>query len=911
MQRKCEAPASLSKSIESSRLVAGACYISSRVASERGLWSDALSHAKRCVKLNYRAWAALEARSGKKTLASADASDTEPESLTGAMSAMAVSDSKFPLVMSTTHSSLNGAAFWSLVPSLVRGLVQLSQLYSRLSLFQEALYFAEQVQKIVEAVDAKPLMAENMAVTGSLYIRGGQMAKGEETLDKARQANEGNEHSKEQVRMHCFQGQLHGVQGRPEQERIEYASAERTIDTLTQSSFVSGIDKLDDNAYGLEQRMKSLSLHQAPPKRRAPAQPDKPNHETGSRARASKRTPASKGVGPTSIECSELLGIRGEVLRLRAAMEVLQRKHATASSLLAQAETCPMGTQAVIKHRIALADQLLRQSLDEMSSDAVFCVVEESTISFPSAASIRHKPQKLLGDLSPRAPNNVAEKSPSKMHSRHVSKTKRSGQASFLDLLNKARDSLLDVLAAAANQGSTSTIWQLSSALSNVTVFLAATASGRAMTSIRPVMPMIYAGTFRRAPNADGMADCKTELARSSAMRRERIAIRAEKQSMSRDQLLAWPQVTAADSSSPEVAYASLDIASFQKRYMDVIPAQWSVVSIALSANKEELFISRLQPGQNPFILRLPLARHNSRDADEEIFDFKQVQAELAEIIESANFTAHDARDMTKKGAKSRWWAEREALDAQLRDLLLNVENIWLGGFRGVFCQSQPQPELLSRFQQSFQNILDRHLPSRLKASKKRKADRVNLSPHILGLFVGLGCPSDDDELDEPLMDLLYFAVDILQFHGEHNAYDEIDFDAVSILVSPSTSTLLISRRQIVIETRDAIRSYYEATPVQQQADGPPSHMILILDKNIHAFPWESLPCLQGLSVSRLPSLECLREHLLLQQDGAESRSQGLRIDRAKGTYILNPLGDLKATQETFEGQLKRFVALI
>lgn len=262
-------------------------------------------------------------------------------------------------------------------------------------------------------------------------------------------------------------------------------------------------------------------------------------------------------------------------------------------------------------------------------------------------------------------------------------------------------------------------------------------------------------------------------------MRRERIAIQAEKELSARDHQLKWPQSIGTDSSSYSKEDSLLDIAGFQKRYVDIIPPQWSVVSITLSSNMEELFIARLQPGQSPFILRLPLARHNCRDADEEVFDFKQVRAELAEIIESANFTAHDARDMTKKGAKSRWWAEREALDAQLRDLLLNVENIWLGGFRGVFSQRQHHPELLSRFQQSFHNLLDRHLPSRLKAPKKRKADRINLAPHILGLFVGLGYPSDADELDEPLMDLLYFVVDILQFHGEHNAYDEIDFDSV------------------------------------------------------------------------------------------------------------------------------------
>lgn len=88
-------------------------------------------------------------------------------------------------------------------------------------------------------------------------------------------------------------------------------------------------------------------------------------------------------------------------------------------------------------------------------------------------------------------------------------------------------------------------------------------------------------------------------------------------------------------------------------------------------------------------------------------------------------------------------------------------------------------PDLLSRFQQSFQNILDKHLPSRQKSGRGTQASRVNLDLQVLELFVGLGCPSETNEVDEALMDLLYFVVDVLQFNGERNAYDEIDFDSV------------------------------------------------------------------------------------------------------------------------------------
>ncbi len=135
---------------------------------------------------------------------------------------------------------------------------------------------------------------------------------------------------------------------------------------------------------------------------------------------------------------------------------------------------------------------------------------------------------------------------------------------------------------------------------------------------------------------------------------------------------------------------------------------------------------------------------------------------------------------MTSKGAKAEWWAEREALDDRLRDLLLNMENMWLGGFKGIFSQHARRPALLSQFQLSFQTILERYLPSRHKMKGRVKPSRVNLDPRILELFIGLGDATVDGlDLDEPLMDLLYFVIDILQFHGERNAYDEVDFDSV------------------------------------------------------------------------------------------------------------------------------------
>lgn len=324
-------------------------------------------------------------------------------------------------------------------------------------------------------------------------------------------------------------------------------------------------------------------------------------------------------------------------------------------------------------------------------------------------------------------------------------------------------------------------------------------------------------------------------------------------------------------------------MARFQQTYIDIIPKSWTAISISLSDTRDELSITKFQAGHSPFVLRLPLSRNTSMDADEEVFGFEQGQMELLEIIQLANESAHDARDMSGKNSKAAWWEEREALDARLRDLLENIENVWIGGFTGIFSQHARRADLLARFQKSFQNILDKYLPSRRKTGKRGSTPRIALDSRILELFVGLGDASDEEsDCAEPLTDLLNFVVDVLQFHGELNAYSEIDFD------------------QIVIETQDALRGYHAALHSSNQADEG-RHTILILDKALHAFPWESLPCMEGLAVSRLPSLGCLREQILRQQgDIPEDGPEGQYIDRGNGAFILNPSGDLKNTQATF-----------
>ena len=98
---------------------------------------------------------------------------------------------------------------------------------------------------------------------------------------------------------------------------------------------------------------------------------------------------------------------------------------------------------------------------------------------------------------------------------------------------------------------------------------------------------------------------------------------------------------------------------------------------------------------------------------------------------------------------------------------------------------------------------------------------------------------------------------------------------------------------------------------MNEDSDALEQHTILILDKDLHCFPWESLPCLNQQAISRIPSLGCLRDRILQQRSrfgrfgSSQTSSETFRISGLAGASLLNPAGDLTATQERLEPALQ------
>ncbi|OJD32025.1 cell division-associated protein bimb [Diplodia corticola] len=858
--------ASFSTKLRHYKLLSEASHVYSLLSLSSGYPSEALAYAKQCVNLNRKIWLTVENRKPRSDVKEANSIDVSP------------------ITMSMTHGALTGAAFWAFVPSIFRGLTQLASIFAHQGMLQEAVYFSEQASRIAAAVEADSFIVQNLSHTAEMYLESSRLDDASSCLVKADANAKRLPPSIDLARFHTTGAHLRQLVDNDDDDAVEeYDMASKIIQALSDSAFVRNLEKLSNGETEISEKMSDMKLEDEPSRnRKGPAKTATAKKTT---TRAGKKATARKVAVPAIVPeetqdmahaCPTLEDIQATIICRKASVLLARDRLSEAIALIEEAAGLKLGQEAAVQHQSTRFRSLMSEAMREIAADFTFNALPESTISFPALSRGDRK----LSEPSQARPSYLAiadTPSPAAPVSKKGARGKKASKEDFAVLLKKARDCIAEVQSQAVHTSSTSAVQRVCSMLNEVTILLSATTPKGAKGSLHP----LYAAYL-------------TELPKTNASKLEQEAISIEHQKTDREMLLTWPGV-ADDQERP----LQLTAADFQTDYVNIIPQDWTAISLSLNEARDELYITRYAPWQSPFILRLPMARHNSRDMDEEIFGFEEGKAELAEIIELSDFSTRHVPDLSKKGAKTAWWAEREALDARLGDLLTNIENIWLGGFRGIFKKKGTRASL-SSFSKSFENILDRHLPSRQGKGTKSK---TSLDWRILELFVGLGNPDDGVDLDEPLMDLVYFVVDILQFNGERNAYDEIDFDS------------------IIIEMLDALRSFHEeAEPMPNQ------HTILILDKNLHAFPWESLPSLQSLSISRLPSMSALRERLLVARASKKHSSSApsssssdedatdndvirgghhISISTLTGTSVLNPGGDLTRTQETLAPHVK------
>ncbi|KAK3825065.1 MAG: putative Separin [Benniella sp.] len=176
------------------------------------------------------------------------------------------------------------------------------------------------------------------------------------------------------------------------------------------------------------------------------------------------------------------------------------------------------------------------------------------------------------------------------------------------------------------------------------------------------------------------------------------------------------------------------------------------------------------------------------------------------------------------------------------------------------------------------------------------------------------------------LKDLIYFLLDAFLYRDTDSSAAPSasgSVPAIPLVTSACTRTPFVGYSgiqfgRIASQIKEALKSYWQAeTKAKNNGFDDGAHVILILDKHLQAFPWESCPVLREEAVSRVPSMWFLRDRILQQQYFSSSPSpstlqetfgtigDNLEVDPHKTFYILNPAGDLKNTEEEFKGYVE------
>lgn len=215
-------------------------------------------------------------------------------------------------------------------------------------------------------------------------------------------------------------------------------------------------------------------------------------------------------------------------------------------------------------------------------------------------------------------------------------------------------------------------------------------------------------------------------------------------------------------------------------------------------------------------------------------------------------------------------------------DLRVQLEKVFLRSLR----LQEKQPKTKTR-------------AHRKTASQSQAPSQVTFDDTLVECFATLSPKCKDEELE----DLVFFILDLYQFHGVAVAIAEVDI-----------TQLVVDLRGVLEEqaVKQAKRRKQPAGYKGTTADpGGDEHIFLVLDKDVQGLPWESIPSLRGRSVSRIPNVDFLHDRIewarlnreagKMEGGASEEVSNGLTIDPRKGYFVLNPSGDLSRTEERFK----------
>ncbi|XP_039110998.1 separin [Hyaena hyaena] len=186
----------------------------------------------------------------------------------------------------------------------------------------------------------------------------------------------------------------------------------------------------------------------------------------------------------------------------------------------------------------------------------------------------------------------------------------------------------------------------------------------------------------------------------------------------------------------------------------------------------------------------------------------------------------------------------------------------------------------------------------RLELDRRMEALVTSLEKHVLGCWRGLLLPSSEDHGPAQEASRLQRLLQECGWKYPDAALLKTMLSGASTLTPQDIETLAYGLCPARPERAQELLS--EAVGrLQGQTVPSNGHLILVLDKDLQKLPWESIPSLRALPVTRLPSFRFLLSYSIIRESGASAvLSQG--VDPRNTFYVLNPHNNLSSTEEQF-----------
>lgn len=322
----------------------------------------------------------------------------------------------------------------------------------------------------------------------------------------------------------------------------------------------------------------------------------------------------------------------------------------------------------------------------------------------------------------------------------------------------------------------------------------------------------------------------------------------------------------------------------FAARYVDCLPPHWVVVSVVHAAATGALWVARLQARRAPLVVRLA-GRAGAWTA---------LCARFAALQAENRRTA--ATTATTDAERTAWWSARAALDAAMRQLLLDVETDVLGWERLLLLGTCADDALRLALEARAAALLRRH----------RAVFRAGATEQLLELVLSAYPVLDHAALARCCATLAAdastataTAVADLVAQG----YRDAARDSFHLFSSSSSSTSASGSATATATGTGTSEEPGGRDIVAWGRDCARHPVVLVLDEGLQAVPWECVPCLAGGAVTRLPALA----FAAALADGARGSAvfrEGVHAHR--GYYVVDPEQNLPRTAAALAPLLRR-----